>query len=42
MIIQHDSPVAPLESDMIMVKTVCVAVNPNDYKIAGNFPIKDL
>ena len=27
---------------MIMVKTVCVAVNPNDYKIAGNFPIKDL
>ncbi|KAF2111198.1 zinc binding enoyl reductase [Lophiotrema nucula] len=42
LVIQDCTPVAPLESDMILVRTLCVAINPNDYKMADNFPTPGL
>jgi NADPH:quinone reductase-like Zn-dependent oxidoreductase len=37
-IIQDSSSVAHLEHDMILVRPTYVAINPNDYKLAFNFP----
>ena len=37
-IIQSASPLPPLESDMILVRAVAVAVNPTDFKMIDNFP----
>lgn len=37
-IIQVDSLLPPVEKDMILVRTVAVAINPHDFKMVDNFP----
>ena len=37
-IVQVISPLPPVEKDMIMVRTIAVAMNPHDFKMIDNFP----
>lgn len=38
--IQNDSPLRPLDPDMVLVKTVAVSVNPCDVKSALRWPVR--
>ena len=38
LIVSHEAAVPTLQSDMILVKTVAVALNPCDHKTVDNFP----